>query len=208
MLLFHNMNKESETLITNRLEDEEIQAIIEALLFVSSEPIQEEEILPVIGMEHKDTLHSALSHLLHQYSQKGRGICIEKVAGGYRLATKHHLGHWIGKYRDTRNTKRLSHAAIETLSIIAYKQPITLPEIQLIRGVNPSGAIKTLLEKKMIRIAGRKKTIGKPFLYGTTKSFLIHFGLDRVEDLPSIEQFDRMIEASMDMSNSSSTDSE
>ncbi len=184
-----------------------MQAIVEALLFISSEPLQEDDILSVIGPENKDMLTAALGHLIDEYSKRGRGIGIEKVAGGYRLVTKQHLSPWMGKYKYVKNRTRLSHAAIETLSIIAYKQPITLPDIQIIRGVNPSGAIKTLLEKKMIRIVGRKRTIGKPFLYGTTNSFLIHFGLDNIEDLPSIEQFDRMIEASIDTNSLSSPDS-
>lgn len=202
------MNKDAEKAPTNRLEEEEIRAIIEALLFISSEPIPEEEILSVIGAEYQASLSSVLNHLVHEYSKKERGINLEKVAGGYRLVTKSNLSSWIAKYRNASSKTRLSQAAIETLSIIAYKQPITLPEIQLIRGVNPSGAVKTLLEKKMIRIAGRKKTVGKPFLYGTTKFFLVHFGLDNLDDLPSIEQFDRMMESSVELAVSSSSDSE
>ncbi len=196
------MDKDSEK-PSSLLDEEEIHAIIEALLFISSEPIQEEEILSVIGLEYQASLPTILHHLMLELSKKARGINLEKVAGGYRLATKPHLSPWIGKYKYARSKARLSPAAIETLSIIAYKQPITLPEIQIIRGVNPSGALKTLLEKRMIRIVGRKRSVGKPFLYGTTKFFLIHFGLDSLEELPSIEQFDRMVESSAELGVSS-----
>jgi segregation and condensation protein B len=192
------MNKDSEEWSNRRLDEEEVRAVIEALLFISSEPVREEEILSVIGMEYQASLPAILHHLMLESSKKERGINLEKVAGGYRLATKPHLSLWIGKYKYARSKARLSPAAIETLSIIAYQQPITLPEIQAIRGVNPSGALKTLLEKKMIRIAGRKKTVGKPFLYGTTKFFLIHFGLDSLEELPTIEQFDQMVDSTAD----------
>lgn len=198
------MNKNTEDWPSHRLDENEVRAVIEALLFISSEPVREEEILSVIGMEYQSILPAILQRLMLEFSEKERGINMEKVAGGYRLTTKPHLSHWIGKYKYAKSKSRLSPAAIETLSIIAYQQPITLPEIQIIRGVNPSGSLKTLLEKKMIRIVGRKKTVGKPFLYGTTKFFLIHFGLDSLEDLPTIEQFDRMVDSSADFGTSTS----
>jgi len=111
------------------------------------------------------------------------------VAGGFRLATRPEVGTWVRQYMRQRNRTRLSPAAIETLAIVAYRQPVTLPEIQAIRGRDPSAALKTLLDKKLIRPLGRKKVVGHPLLYGTSKQFLIHFGLNRLGDLPSMEEF-------------------
>jgi len=120
---------------------------------------------------------------------------VEQVAGAFRLATKPEVGAIVRQFFRQRNRTRLSPAALETLAIIAYRQPITLPEIQAIRGVDPSGALKSLLEKSMVRILGRKKVVGNPLLYGTTKQFLVHFALNRLEDLPSIEEFDEFLGA-------------
>ncbi len=122
----------------------------------------------------------------------GRALRIEEVAGGWRLATQSELAPWIRAYFRNRNRSRLSAAAVETLAVVAYKQPITAPEIQEIRGVDPQGSLKTLLDKGLIRIAGKKKVVGRPFLYGTTREFLMHFGLAAIEDLPPIEDFERL----------------
>ena len=118
---------------------------------------------------------------------------LERVAGGWRLATRPEVGPWVRRFFRERNRTRLTSAALETLAIVAYKQPITAPEVQAIRGVDPSHGIKSLLEKRMIRILGRKKVVGNPLLYGTTKQFLVHFGLDRLADLPSLEEFDKFL---------------
>jgi segregation and condensation protein B len=123
------------------------------------------------------------------------GLTVEQVAGAFRLATKPEVGAIVRQFFRQRNRTRLSPAALETLAIVAYRQPITIPEIQAIRGVDPSGALKSLLEKTMVRILGRKKVVGNPLLYGTTKQFLVHFGLNRLEDLPSIEEFDGLLGA-------------
>ena len=176
-----------------------VRSIIEGLIFASPEPVTEENLISLLGSENRSAIQSALQELVEEYSQEERGIHIEQVAGGYRFSTKSSVGKWIKEFALISNKAKLSPASIETLSIIAYKQPITLPEIQFIRGVNPAGAIKTLLEKKLIRITGRKRTVGKPFTYGTTKQFLIHFGLDSLYDLPSIEQFNSMLNSSAEI---------
>jgi segregation and condensation protein B len=120
---------------------------------------------------------------------------VEQVAGGFRLATKPAVGALVRPFFRQRNRTRLSPAALETLAIVAYRQPATVPEIQAIRGVDPTGALKNLLEKKLVRILGRKKVVGNPLLYGTTTQFLVHFGLNKLEDLPSIEEFDAFVGA-------------
>ena len=121
-----------------------------------------------------------------------RGLRIEEVAGGFRLSTRPELAPWIRTHFRNRNRARLSPASIETLAVVAYKQPVTGPEIQEIRGVDPQGSLKTLLEKRLIRMAGKKKVVGRPCLYKTTRQFLMHFGLAGVEDLPPIEDFERL----------------
>jgi segregation and condensation protein B len=123
------------------------------------------------------------------------GICVEWIAGGVRLATRSDLGAWVRQFFRQRNRTRLSHAALETLAIVAYRQPVTGPEIQAIRGKDPTAALKGLLDKKLLRCLGRKRVVGSPVLYGTTKQFLVHFGLNTLEDLPSIEEFDQFVGA-------------
>jgi len=136
---------------------------------------------------------AAIDALRTRYADGPGGLTVEQVAGAFRLATKPAVGAMVRQFFRQRNRTRLSPAALETLAIIAYRQPITVPEIQAMRGVDPSGALKSLLEKSMVRILGRKKVVGNPLLYGTTKQFLVHFGLNQLEDLPSIEEFDEFI---------------
>ena len=138
---------------------------------------------------------AAIEALRERYAEGQGGLTVEQVAGAFRLATKPAVGAIVRQFFRQRNRTRLSPAALETLAIIAYRQPITVPEIQAMRGVDPSGSLKGLLEKSMVRILGRKKVVGNPLLYGTTKQFLVHFGLNRLEDLPSIEEFDQFLGA-------------
>ncbi|HEV7784273.1 MAG TPA: SMC-Scp complex subunit ScpB, partial [Thermoanaerobaculia bacterium] len=132
----------------------------------------------------------ALGAVLARYDGEGRGVLVEDVAGGVRLATRPEVVGWLRRFFDISGGTKLSMAALETLAIIAYRQPITGPEIQELRGVNPAGVIKTLLERRMIRIVGRKEVVGKPFLYGSTREFLVHFGLNSLKDLPPLEEFE------------------
>jgi len=172
---------------------EALQAAIEAVIFAAGEPVDPRDIAAAFGgMEEKQVV-DALERLSRAYEERQEGLLLERVAGGFRLATRPGLGSWVRRFFRQRNRTRLSPAALETLAIVAYRQPVTAPEIQAIRGVDPSGALKSLLEKKMLRILGKKKVVGNPFLYGTTKDFLVHFGLNNLEDLPSIQQFDEFI---------------
>lgn len=168
---------------------DDIKAILEALIYVSEEPVKEEEILTVFPADLSDTVRRALEELVLEYSAVPRGLRIVRVAGGYRMQTRPEHESWIRSLHRLRNKVRLSRAALETLAIIAYRQPVTAPEIQAIRGIHPMAVLQTLLERRLIRTLGRKKVVGKPILYGTTEEFLVHFGLNSLADLPSLEDF-------------------
>jgi len=171
----------------------ELVAAVEAVLFAAAEPVHPKEIAAAFEGATETEVAAAIEALRDRYSDGPGGLTVEQVAGAFRLATKPEVGAVVRQFFRQRNRTRLSPAALETLAIIAYRQPITVPEIQAIRGVDPSGPLKSLLEKSMLRILGRKKVVGNPLLYGTTKQFLVHFGLNRLEDLPSIEEFDGLL---------------
>jgi len=170
-----------------------LEAAVEAVLFAAGEPVQPKEIAAAFEGAGEEDVLEAIAALERRYAQHASGLVVEQVAGGYRLATRPDIGAVVRQFFRQRNRTRLSPAALETLAIVAYRQPVTAPEVQAIRGVDPSGPLKSLLEKKMVRILGRKKVVGSPLLYGTTRQFLVHFGLNRLEDLPSIEEFDQFL---------------
>jgi segregation and condensation protein B len=174
---------------------EELLAAVEAVIFAAAEPVQAGEIAGALGNLEEARVEEAIESLRQRLEGNGGGLRLERVAGGWRLATRPEVGAWVRQFFRQRNRTRLSPAALETLAIVAYKQPITAPEIQAIRGVDPAHGVKSLLEKRMVRILGRKKVVGNPLLYGTTKQFLVHFGLDRLADLPSLEDFDQFLGA-------------
>jgi segregation and condensation protein B len=171
---------------------ERLKAALEALIFVSDEPIPLAEALVALG-EPEEAARAALEDLRSDYDSAGRGLRIEEVGGGFRIATRPDVAPYLNRLARLRHRRRLSGAALETLAVVAYRQPITGPEIQEIRGVNPEGALKTLLDRRLLRIAGRKKVVGRPLLYGTTKQFLLHFGLNSLDDLPPVEEFERLL---------------
>ena len=169
----------------------EMEAVIEAVLFVSSEPVPRTRLLELFEEEEREEAAAALDAVLARYTaDSGRGVMVEDVAGGVRLVTRPEMGVWLRRFFDVAGSSKLSMAALETLAIIAYRQPITGPEIQELRSVSPVGVLKTLLEKRLVRIAGRKEVVGKPFLYATTREFLVHFGLNSLRDLPPLEEFE------------------
>ncbi|HZE89709.1 MAG TPA: SMC-Scp complex subunit ScpB [Verrucomicrobiae bacterium] len=174
--------------------DTPMTAILEALLYASLEPVTIESIVDAFGADRAGEIQSALDELMARYAAAGRGLMIEKVAGGYRIATRPEMAEVLREFVRSRNRSRLSRAALETLSVIAYRQPVTAPEIEAIRGVNPSGILRTLLERRLVKIVGRKKVVGKPFLYGTTPEFLLHFGLNTLDDLPAMEEFTDLLD--------------
>ncbi|HKF45669.1 MAG TPA: SMC-Scp complex subunit ScpB [Thermoanaerobaculia bacterium] len=164
-----------------------IRAGVEALLFSSSRPISEKEIEEAVEAT-REAVSEALESLRQESESPDRGIRLELVAGGWRYVTRPEFDSLLRKYHEVAERSRLSLAALETLSIIAYRQPITLPEIQEIRGVNSSSVVNTLFEKKLITTAGRKEVVGSPFLYRTTPEFLVRFGLKELEELPRPEE--------------------
>ena len=164
-----------------------IRAGVEALLFSSSRPIPEKEIEEAVEAT-REAVSEALESLRQEADSADRGIRLELVAGGWRYVTRPEFDSLLRKYHEVAERSRLSLAALETLSIIAYRQPITLPEIQEIRGVNSSSVVNTLFEKKLITTAGRKEVVGSPFLYRTTSEFLVRFGLKELDELPKPEE--------------------
>lgn len=168
---------------------EGLHAIVEALIFASEEPLTIDDLIDLFPKETKKRLEEALEEVGRSYADARRGLQVTRVAGGYAITTRPDLGGWVRALFRSRNRRRLSAAALETLAIIAYRQPITTPEIQGLRGIDPSGVLQNLLDKKLVRVLGRKKVVGKPILYSTTREFLTHFGLNSLEDLPSVEEF-------------------
>lgn len=166
-----------------------------AVIFASDDPVSAIEIAEALGGIETSAVEEAIARLNEAHQQSESGLRVEQVAGGYRLATRPEVGAWVRQFMRGRNRARLSPAALETLAIVAYRQPVTVPEIQSIRGKDPSAALKNLLDKKLLRILGKKKVVGNPLLYGTSKHFLVHFGLNSLGDLPSIEEFDEFVAA-------------
>lgn len=169
---------------------EELKPVIEALLFVADEPLPFKQLCKVLGDVPEQDVQAALDELVADYEARNSGLDIREIAGGWRISTRPQNHEFIRKYLKSRPSARLSLPALETLAVIAYKQPITIPEILEIRGVSSSSAIKTLLEKRLIVTKGRKETVGKPMQYGTSKEFLIQFGLKDLNELPSFEDFE------------------
>ena len=173
------------------MEKAKVKLIIEALLFVSHEPLSAKKLTEVLEEIDKESLRVALEELRREYQEK-KNLEIREVAGGYQIFTRPDYAPWIEKLHRTKPT-RLSRAALETLAIIAYNQPIIRVEIESIRGVDTSGVLHTLQVKNLIKILGQKKVIGRPLLYGITDDFLMYFGLRDVSELPSIEEVKEMI---------------
>jgi segregation and condensation protein B len=171
---------------------EELSRAVEALIFVADEPISTRALAEVLE-EDRDLIDSVVEELVESYEERRGGLQIRQIAGGWQLATRIECHEDVRKLLRTRPSAKLSFAALETLAVIAYKQPVTVPEILEIRGVQSASAIKTLLEKRLIITKGHKETVGRPMQYGTSKEFLIHFGLKDLNDLPSIEDFEDLV---------------
>jgi len=164
----------------------ELKAILEALIFASPDPLTPKAIYKLLDSEPKEDIQAALAELKRDYDRPG-GLQLVEVAGGYQIVTRPDLHEWVRRLFHERSTQKLSVQALETLAVIAYKQPITALEITEVRGVNTSGVLNTLLERHLIKIVGRKQVVGRPFMYATTKEFLIRFGLNDITDLPKVE---------------------
>jgi segregation and condensation protein B len=175
-----------ELLEIARLAPEQLKAVVEALVFASPEPLTPKMLFKILADEPKEDVVAALLALERDYRDRP-GLHLAQVAGGYQITTRPELHEWVRRLFHERSSQKLSVPALETLSVIAYKQPVTQAEIGEIRGVNTSGVLATLLERHLIKIVGRKNVIGRPFLYGTTREFLIRFGLNDLDDLPKME---------------------
>lgn len=169
------------------------KAILEALLFINERPIEVNELVQVLEISRTET-EKALGELSFEYAQRSSGICIVKIAGGYQMCSAPKTETWVQKMYQERTKQKLSTASLETLAIVAYKQPITRVEIEAIRGVNVDGVARKLSELGLIKIAGRKDVIGKPFLYITTRKFLEYFGINTLKDLPKLEEFTALVD--------------
>ncbi|MFQ5680435.1 MAG: SMC-Scp complex subunit ScpB [Candidatus Omnitrophota bacterium] len=172
------------------------KAVIEALLFVSDGPLVIEHIREVLGHLEAQAIRALIQELRQEYKEAGRGIHIVEIAGGFQMITDPELADYLKKYCRHKHKEHLSSPALEAMAIIAYRQPITRLEVEEIRGVNSGGVVKHLLDKRLIRIVGKKDAPGRPFIYGTTKQFLQYFGLGSLKELPKVEEFDNLANAS------------
>jgi segregation and condensation protein B len=172
--------------------NEERKAALEAIIYAADEPATVEQLAAALE-EEKLAVQASLDELVASYAADDRGIEIRAVAGGYKLYTKPQHHDLVRRFiKSLRPPLRLTMPALETLAVISYKQPITAPEIQEIRGVNTSGVLKTLLDKRLITTAGRKEVMGRPILYRTSKEFLMRFGLSDLQELPSLKEFEAL----------------
>ena len=177
------LNEESPQAVTVSAE---VKAVVEALVFASPEPVTPKMLFKLLAEEPREDVLEAIEALKADYENRP-GLQMVEVAGGYQIVTRPDLHEWVRRLFRERSSAKLTVQGLETLAVIAYKQPITALEITEIRGVNTSGVLSTLLERHLIKIVGRKNVVGRPFLYATTKEFLIRFGLKDLHDLPKIE---------------------
>lgn len=168
--------------------DAELRSITEALIFVAEEPISPKLIADIIDVD-REAVEQAIQTLVEEYETRAGALQLREIAGGWQIATRPEHHEHIRAYLKSKPSAKLSLASLETLAVIAYKQPVTVPEILEIRGVQSPSAIKTLLDKRLIVAKGRKETVGRPMMYGTSKEFLIQFGLKDLSELPSVEDF-------------------
>jgi segregation and condensation protein B len=161
--------------------------VVEALLFASDTPLEAERIREVLDLGDVSEARALVEALRERYESAERALTVVEVGGGFRMVTRPEIAPWLLRLAKTRTKARLSRPALETLAIIAYRQPVSRPEVDAIRGVNSDGVLDSLLERRLIRIAGRKEAPGRPFLYETTREFLVAFGLRDIGDLPKVE---------------------
>ena len=169
--------------------NEHIEGTIEAILFVSDKPVTLEQFKEVLETVNAADIKQAIANLQKEYEEKKRGMMILEIAGGYQMLSSSGYAMAIRRFYKTKHKEKLSKPSLESLAIVAYKQPVTRTDIELIRGVNSDGVAEHLLAKGLIEIVGRKEVPGRPFMYGTTKKFLEYFGLKSLEDLPKLEEF-------------------
>jgi segregation and condensation protein B len=168
--------------------------IVEALLFTAEGALKTEQVLEAVPEATAEAVEHAFGELRRFYDENNRAFVLAPLAGGYQLLTRPGLSPWVERFLVGRRRQRLSRAALEVLAVVAYRQPVTRGEVEAIRGVDCGGVFRTLLERKMVRIKGRAKTVGHPLLYVTTDHFLEHFGIAQLKDLPKLEEFEALID--------------
>ncbi len=175
-----------------KLDDNQLKSAIEALIFVSGNPLSVEKLKGIFEAASAEQIQEQVRLLQQEYIERGSGLMLAEVAGGYQLATRPELFGWVRKFKSVKISSKLSKPALETLAIVAYKQPITRPEVEAIRGVNIGGIMRNLMERRLVKIAGKKDVPGKPMLYGTTTEFLQYFGLNDLSALPTLKEFQEL----------------
>ena len=188
------MKEEKEEKEFNLNTEEARMALIESILFVSKVPVEPEKLMNYLMLGTVSEFERLINRMDGDYKKSGRGIFLKRTGGGLQLATKPEMHPFLNEFFTIKNTSRLTVPSLETLSIVAYRQPVTIAEISDLRGVNSVGPVKNLLQKKLIKITGRKKIPGLPALYSTTKEFLLYFGLNDLSELPSLEELTEMFE--------------
>lgn len=184
----HSVDSEPEIEGCRNLSAAELKAVVEVLVFVADEPLSAKSIADVLKIE-VGPVAAAIQDFVTEFDKRNGGLQVREIAGGWQIATRPEYHEQVRAYLKSKPGAKLSLASLETLAVIAYKQPVTVPEILEIRGVQSPSAIKTLLEKRLIVAKGRKETVGRPMMYGTSKEFLIQFGLKDLSELPSMEDF-------------------
>jgi segregation and condensation protein B len=175
------------------LNEEALKALVEGIVYVAAEPVTVDAIVKAIEGEDRDRVRATLETLIQEYNRPEHGIFIRQVAGGYKFSSKAEHHEVFQRFvKSLKPPIRLSKPALETLAVIAYRQPVTLPEIEEIRGVDCGGVTHTLMEKKLVVTAGRKNVVGRPILYKTSREFLVHFGLKDLSELPSLREFEEL----------------
>lgn len=171
------------------MEENNLKSAVEALIFASDKPITTEQIKKVLGDLDTPSVNKIITELKNEYTAQNRGMRVVEIAGGFQMITNSNFSSFLKKLFKNRYSDKLSRPALESLAIIAYKQPLTKSEIESLRNVNVDGVMKSLIDKNLIRVCGRKKIPGRPFVFGTTREFLEHFGLKSLQDLPKMEDF-------------------
>lgn len=177
------------------MEDHELSAVIESLLFVSGEPVSLPRLGEVLEGVQADRIRQTLDRIRRGLDSVGHGLQLVEVAGGYQIVTRPECAPWIKALDKIKTATRLSRSALETLAIVAYKQPVTRGEIEAIRGVDSASVLKSLLERRVLRITGRREGLGRPLLYGTTQEFLKYFGLNNLTELPALKELKEIVRA-------------
>jgi segregation and condensation protein B len=174
------------------LDDQQLKSAIEALLFIGGGTLSVERLKGIFEDASKEQIEAQLQTLKEEYTARGAGVMLAEVANGWQLATCPEQASWVRKFKTVKVTTRLSRPALETLAIIAYKQPVTRPEIEAIRGVNIGGIVRNLMERRLVKIVGKKDIAGRPMLYGTSVEFLQYFGLKDLSSLPTLKEFQEL----------------